>query len=141
MIYTLQEHRDGDWITRGTGAPLEQYVWGMVVLDGDDARPRRITRDGTPILYGRHPVVHEEVEPDWRPIEMAPRDGTDVLLSGFAFDDPTRGHWQAVGSFSSKTGKWHQEDPEDADPDLYLYDPTHWQPLPPPPQNAEAVEF
>jgi len=68
----------------------------------------------------------------WQPIETAPRDGTEVILWDGAFR--MIGHW---------TGD--QKDPE-CSPDGWvrdfctdpMHEPTHWQPLPPPPSKEGA---
>jgi hypothetical protein len=67
----------------------------------------------------------------WRPIESAPKDGTNLLLGfprshsgeGFWMGDADRNHWGEVGWFECS--------------DDILCDhpshPTNWMPLPPPP--------
>jgi hypothetical protein len=56
---------------------------------------------------------------DWRPIESAPRDGTDFL----ALCDFRKTHHQMAGCFApnGKFVSW---------PGRWNYQPTHWQPLP-----------
>lgn len=75
----------------------------------------------------------------WMPIETAPRDGTPILVyepsnvpgpdnfslvTWFTWNDGTGGKWQLAecGSYA-------------ADGDTMNDDPTHWMPLPPPPNN------
>lgn len=68
----------------------------------------------------------------WQPIETAPRDGRQVLLSGSWdgrawvwqgwFDHEDERGWFAAGS--------HWTDAYDGS----LEHPTHWMPLPPPPE-------
>lgn len=61
--------------------------------------------------------------PRWRPIAEAPRDGTDVLIY-----DPTDPKSPfAVDWFS-----------HDADTPGWLGNPTHWMPLPAPPEASDA---
>ena len=80
----------------------------------------------------------------WQPIETAPRDGTWVLLSGGECDydeesdaktRPVVGQWSNY--CNGKTVDWHWQ--------FAWYDggyygeyekPTHWMPLPAPPQSA-----
>lgn len=70
---------------------------------------------------------------EWRPIETAPRDGTAILAA-----KPNRigvvlypirardqdGRWQAYFG----DGDWRSYDPQ----------PTHWMPLPAPPETTEG---
>ena len=70
---------------------------------------------------------------DWQPIETAPRDGRTVLLAepvdGKVFTTP--GHW-----LEDYGGWWeHGSHPTDY-VDLPVENPTHWMPLPPPPEAA-----
>lgn len=60
---------------------------------------------------------------DWQPIETAPRDGSDVLIGGYY---PNGVWFVSMGWFSEDRGYWsgHKIDP-----------PTHWMPLPQPPQS------
>lgn len=78
---------------------------------------------------------------EWQPIESAPRDGTVILLcAGKA--QPCAGMWFDKPGF--EYGRcWLCFDPEgvfagDDELDAYMasgwYNPTHWMPLPEPPQ-------
>jgi hypothetical protein len=66
---------------------------------------------------------------EWRPIETAPKDGSDVLLycrcqhDGRAYA-PDRN----VGWWEPAAGWWHARDG--------LIEPTHWMPLPAPPASG-----
>jgi hypothetical protein len=66
----------------------------------------------------------------WRPIEEAPRDGTDVLIYVAATAEQFVGYWRddsnAFVIAPNGRGGWSG-----------LKDPTHWQPLPPPPSAGE----
>lgn len=65
---------------------------------------------------------------EWKPIETAPKDGTDVLLfandsiaiAAWQTDWPNRGEW-ATGYSCADYG------------DYYVKNPTHWMSLPEPP--------
>lgn len=57
---------------------------------------------------------------EWRPIETAPRDGTPILVVVV----PLTGHSPHV-QIVSWSGGWYPYDRQ----------PTHWQPLPSPPQE------
>lgn len=65
----------------------------------------------------------------WQPIKTAPRDETEILLA-----DPSGsfevGYWYADGWVS-----W--EGLPDAEPDWIYWEPTHWMPLPEPPETGE----
>lgn len=61
---------------------------------------------------------------DWQPIESAPRDGTTVLLFAPGWDAPKTG-------WTYGKDEWQDCPYSVARAD---YAPTHWQPLPPPPQ-------
>lgn len=91
---------------------------------------------------------------EWKPIETAPRDGSMILLGRAEDANHDRG---AI----STPGRWHEEDHDGPDnmghdagfmdieyqefswgrsfgnPDYMggAYQPTHWMPLPPPPQD------
>lgn len=74
--------------------------------------------------------------PAWRPIETAPRDGTEILLYEGG-DDPrcVVGYWDA-DTFNGDDARptWRTNDGEILD---FLHEPiTHWLPLPPPPEGA-----
>jgi hypothetical protein len=63
---------------------------------------------------------------EWRPIWTAPKDGTDVLVS----------LWNRAGERCAavafyQDGEWWMNDPDDAP----VFEPTHWMPLPPPPEE------
>lgn len=65
-------------------------------------------------------------ESQWKPIESAPRDGTTIL-----------GYWAPAVEMGSSAidvtcwlGRW--TDPDDVE--AHYNDPTHWMPLPAPPQ-------
>lgn len=63
----------------------------------------------------------------WRTIESAPRDGAQVMIA-------VAGKWVSIGRWHDDDHQWREinNDPTDAwGVELY---PTHWQPLPPPPE-------
>lgn len=67
----------------------------------------------------------------WQPIETAPRDGTDIFIWSHIINKPISVHWR-----SDDGGDWFISDclPYCIDP----Y-PTHWMPIPPPPQTDTAA--
>lgn len=82
----------------------------------------------------------------WRSIETAPTDGRTILL----------GYFNSHGKWRTLRGQWmseayiaeYWEDPDDVEPGWFetsveaddppncwrIIEPTHWQPLPPPPE-------
>ena len=78
---------------------------------------------------------------EWRPIETAPKDGTSILLH---FDSPHRPqNWEKeCSAVNTAVGQWWEGD--DAwicymdmvrDPECH-FEPTHWMPLPEPPEDS-----
>jgi hypothetical protein len=67
--------------------------------------------------------VIELAEDQWKPIETAPKDGEEVLVSPFKYNDPTKGRFYVVATFED--GRWLE--PDGFTP---LYPPTHWCPVP-----------
>jgi hypothetical protein len=61
---------------------------------------------------------------NWMPIETAPRDGREVLIYSGAVD---------VALF--EYGQWWSSGCDEYGNDRRVY-PTHWMPLPPPPEEA-----
>lgn len=75
---------------------------------------------------------------DWRPIETAPRDGTRVLVSfgargvhAVAWEEPAHSGFEIWCVDDGKHGPYALRGYLDAGPTA----PTHWMPLPPPPQE------
>lgn len=62
--------------------------------------------------------------PEWRPIETAPKDGVFVLI--------TDGDVVQIGYYEDHLMAWRS----DAAQCRLWSDPTHWQPLPAPPERA-----
>ncbi len=92
--------------------------------------------------YGNHAMpselfsyCFEEVKPEsqWRDISTAPKDETRILLSNLQ-------GLMTTAFFSIPDGEWY-----DVGTDLAIdvacgYKPTHWQPLPPPPESKPNKE-
>jgi hypothetical protein len=74
----------------------------------------------------------------WQPIETAPRDETKVLLwsdGGAVF-----GSWRVDKGYASKKPMWLDESYDDFSCGFASVplDPTHWMPLPQPPNNERT---
>ena len=68
---------------------------------------------------------------NWQPIETAPKDGTNILLCKAPFT-------ALVGRFDDDLGWVDFDEDEDALREVWIeegteYEPTHWMPLPSPP--------
>lgn len=68
---------------------------------------------------------------EWRPIESAPRDGTLLLLA--VPGGVTVGRWVRHRAYA-QCWAWMAEPWPQCD-FLFALEPTHWAPLPPPPES------
>jgi hypothetical protein len=81
---------------------------------------------------------------EWRPIETAPRDGTELLGFWRYLDANGRSYCEGmrVISWDESWQGWHDDEDEThtygAATNTGLY--THWMPLPPPPTVGETNE-
>jgi hypothetical protein len=67
----------------------------------------------------------------WQPIETAPKDGTLILLANIEdIHDP----WVVCGQWNKGAG-WYNQFACAGNGDCKIR-PTHWMPLPPPPEAA-----
>jgi hypothetical protein len=72
---------------------------------------------------------------DWQPIETAPKDGTAVLVFGERYSTPN-------GTPGIAVARWYEDGfpPQTwwgtAGNSLVVQCPSHWMPLPPPPDTA-----
>lgn len=67
----------------------------------------------------------------WQPIETAPKDGTEVFITFWAWDEPGKQRCYAVAGCEG--GPW--VDMNDDNRAHEFYAPTHWMPLPQPPKE------
>lgn len=76
----------------------------------------------------------------WQPIETAPKDGSDILLGTTAEANAGYGY-VCEGHYVDEHG-WYQANTDWTDTFDGEVNPTHWMPLPPPPdtQGAERSE-
>jgi hypothetical protein len=81
----------------------------------------------------RTPLLNEWREKmEWQPIEMAPKDGTAILAIIDGLHKNTGEPFIAAVAWYSE-GFWAvSEEIEDS------YQPTHWMPLPPPPNTQST---
>lgn len=109
-----------------------------------DAAAKAFWSDGITYKTERRQSVRAMLEAAlaaaWRPIETAPKDGTEIIL--------TNGLWVAVGWYShspflwrdAQAGAWVDSDPRDGGGALSgVNAPTHWMPLPQPPSHKECA--
>lgn len=72
----------------------------------------------------------------WQPIAMAPRDGTNILIGGGTY---SYGMWEDEKYSGVTIARWYQDhwrgEDRQAHDDWYSHNPTHWMPLPPPPEE------
>ena len=75
---------------------------------------------------------------DWQPIESAPQDGTQVILwtSTDNADDALYVRDLLDGEHVNEVQIGYFNEDEDEWSTTYIGKPTHWMPLPPPPQGA-----
>jgi hypothetical protein len=72
---------------------------------------------------------------EWQPIETAPKDETDILLAA----------WEDDGSYWNATGSWFFDcfaffNCIGPDPVKLCFEPTHWMPLPLPPNVSRETQ-
>lgn len=114
-----------------------------------------ILTDGSPLKTNYEPSVKINIGGTvtqvqfkfgtWYPIELAPKDGTKVVLAKFASSQawpefgiettPWQLCWGVVGYWSEKWGNWN-----DGYEPSGLADPNYFMPLPPPPTNTKGEE-
>ncbi len=82
----------------------------------------------------------------WRPIETAPKDGTDIIVGvDIATTWIIRGAWyespeeairmnKASGPSNFSDGWWSDKNSVTCEKLIGVYEPTHWIPMPDPPE-------
>ena len=82
-------------------------------------------------------MTNEEIRaiplaPEWQPIETAPKDGTEILIVAKGYVAIAR--WKNINTDAHPLMAWafHHED----DGAYVLHGPSHWQPMPLPPDAA-----
>jgi hypothetical protein len=105
-------------------AAAERIVeWLELAISGATLRSDRVPKRVEHIS-----AIAESAKERWLPIATAPKDGTRVLL--FNPDEPP---YQCVGCWLNNTtgGGWVSSE--------WDVEPSHWQPLPPPPEEQPNV--
>lgn len=120
------EQRAGD----GDRKTLQKIYDELPLRDQDGtfeppvAFARRLKQIAYEALLSHPPADRAEVVEGWRPIESAPKDGTEILVLGPAHPNDI---YYAVAAFVD--GRWY-DNPEDVAEGWELHPPTHWLPLP-----------
>ena len=86
-----------------------------------------VSQDGPIGIQGRAILVNAEIALElfeWQPIETAPKDGTEIILCDMNWPRVDGYRPRKIGLFYA--GKWLINGGS--------WEPTHWMPLPPPPQ-------
>ena len=78
-------------------------------------------------------ILRERIMNNWQPIETAPKDGTDIVLALWEFGKPNTKRTFAIGGFDESRDCWSQSIGSGFVDELYQ--PTHWMPLPDPPED------
>jgi hypothetical protein len=86
---------------------------------------------------------------EWQPIETAPKDGTAILIAGGTYEDDEGGvsfcgpvpftgvriaYWDATPDATGCHECWNGGPSGSAYNAEYWHEPTHWMPLPNPPE-------
>lgn len=121
-------------------APLEDDVERIAFAIFDAHRNFHAVEDQTPVsdrhfkvsigLYRAMATAAIAAMEAWRPIEEAPRDGTEILAAIPKWNSP--GHYQRVVWWEDSLMAW-VDGSADSLGDPYTEEPTHWKPLPVPP--------
>ena len=126
------------WVWRAFDPDVGHYgEWSSWKLS-DYKPPRQPSQWFQVVSLPSSTPPHRKPLTGWQPIETAPRDGTEILMTNGV--DVSSGQW-----FSEYGGTYDQEgapngDERDAGWMDWIGgmqpDPTHWMPLPPPPTEA-----
>lgn len=129
MTDNLELLRD---IIAGCKGPQRGFIVGRETLQGFADEIRQLREDFVRLsaILGLDPDTW--TGPPWRPIATAPRDGTWILVwdQTSKIIDVAQWVWPPGGDVND--GDW-------VEPESYTVDPSHWMPLPPPPQFQEAA--
>ena len=98
----------------------------------DEGIARRVFNDEYPDgmfipLYTSPAPLPVGVTDSWQPIETAPKDGTEVLVTGPLYNDSAKGRYRTIAAF--KEDGWYENQAAYPEENL-LWEPTHWTPLP-----------
>ena len=84
--------------------------------------------------------MQPDTEKQWQPIETAPKDGTHILVFERETGRHLSGHcpFHVVYYRISEFGPDSKDFPPSwSDAEGWAYDPTHWHPLPSPPEEPK----
>lgn len=116
-IERLTRENEAFWLKHNT--TIEPQVLVMPTIE---QIARKLERDGLTIVSAADAEKVKRCDCAWRPIESAPKDGTSVLL--FTVDGVMEGYF-SHGSWQNYVCGGPAE-----------YFPTHWMPLPTPPNGG-----
>jgi hypothetical protein len=101
---------------------------------------------GKPNLWPRVSRAARRGLTAWRPIETAPKDGSEILISGGTWyytestiSDHVSFHGVQIARWIEHRQSWHGGYGSEYD-GVYYHSPTHWMPLPPPPTTDPSGE-
>ena len=94
----------------------------------------------TTVIFGEEELQQfaQRIQPQWQPIETAPKDGTRIMLWEQYSDVPFVGWWMAGGHWTvshehvDAKGGWEGAIVVDRIEQKFI---THWMPLPTPPES------
>lgn len=113
-----------EWTDKYGRAAVGTQPNGLEILDGADGLPEPYQnyRANAEILRLAAEVERLRDEREWRPIETAPKNGTEVLL----WCERRQGHF--IGVWDSSSDRW-----KSFGNTIYA---THWMPMPEPPDEV-----
>lgn len=89
-----------------------------------------------PVIGGALEAIAAALTPQWAEISTAPRDGTPILIAGGTYEYDGYGPYPFLRVVIAYWYRdhWRGEDRQAHD-EWYVHEPTHWLPLPAPPEG------